>query len=137
MQPEEAATAHDRATLHGPGHAVDCPCSESKRPVSRQKPPPVSLEDWDKLSDKRFSPGRFWETVATPSKSSRHLSRLSSTWDSMDAPSRRKYRGASVAAIEVGRRRKLHLPLLCLVCLQVYQQVAQWRLRMHALLKAA
>ena len=25
----------------------------------------------------------------------------------------------------------------CLVCLQVYQQVAQWRHRMHALLKAA
>ncbi|CAE7775808.1 unnamed protein product [Symbiodinium sp. KB8] len=74
-------------------------------PGLRRPPPPMTeqhymAQDWDKLSDKRFSPGR-----------------LSSTWDSMDAPSRRKYRGASVAAIEV------------------YQQVAQWRLRMHALLK--
>ena len=32
-----------------------------------------------------------------------NLYRLSATWDNMDAPSRRKYRGASVAAIEVGR----------------------------------
>jgi len=74
-------------------------------PGLRRPPPPMTeqhyvAQDWDKLSDKRFSPGR-----------------LSATWDNMDAPSRRKYRGASVAAIEV------------------YQQVAQWRHRMHALLK--
>ncbi|CAE7200207.1 unnamed protein product, partial [Symbiodinium natans] len=74
-------------------------------PAMRRPPKPMTeqhhlRQDWEKLSDKRFSPGR-----------------LPAAWDSMDGPSRRKYRSLSAAAIEV------------------HQQISHWRLRMHALLK--